>query len=489
MADRPPVDFAIIGAGAGGLGAAITLAASGASVALLEALKYPGGCAATFERQGYRFDAGATLSAGFSEGQLFSRWQEEHGLDLTVHRLDPVMEFRTSGVQLEIPDCRQTFIERLCALDDVPEAPTRAFFAFQKQVADRLWHVIDNPHLMPPYTPRTLLSAATMGPSLIGFLPLMGKPLSAVLQRFGLLDCVPVRALCDALCQITVQCQSDEAEAPFALSAIDYLFRGTAHVMGGIGQISHEMVRSIERYGGDVSMGNRVKRLERHGQQWRIECRKGTIHAKCVIANMIPEAVCQLLGERPASLRTPLSQVESGWGACMLYLGVKDGPELPSSAKHIEVVQDPHQPLPSGNHLLVSISDPRDTTRAPPGQRVVTVSTHVPMSDWKSDPQQTVNTIHQTMRHGLNELVPEVADRIVVEMPASPRTFERFTRRPQGFVGGPPRRVGLRQYGQVFPRPIERGLWLAGDSVMLGQSVLAAATSGERIAKAALKAS
>ena len=48
----------------------------------------------------------------------------------------------------------------------------------------------------------------------------------------------PLRTYLDALCQITVQCGATEAEAPFALGAMDYYWRGTGHVRGGIGQLA-----------------------------------------------------------------------------------------------------------------------------------------------------------------------------------------------------------------------------------------------------------
>jgi phytoene dehydrogenase-like protein len=66
-------DVIVIGAGFGGLGTALSLAERGARVCLLEALRYPGGCASTFTKnvrdaQGHvhacRFDAGATVVSG-----------------------------------------------------------------------------------------------------------------------------------------------------------------------------------------------------------------------------------------------------------------------------------------------------------------------------------------------------------------------------------------------------------------------------------------
>ena len=76
---------------------------------------------------------------------------------------------------------------------------------------------------------------------------------------------------------------------------------------------------------------------------------------------------------------------------------------------------------------------------------------------------------------------------VLHEMPASPRTFQRFTQRTGGLVGGVPRRVGLKQYLEPLRRPLDTGLYLVGDSVFLGQSTLAAAVGGQWVASSILK--
>jgi phytoene dehydrogenase-like protein len=62
------VDVLVVGAGFGGLGAAMGLVDRGASVMVCERLDYAGGCAGTFTRGGCHYDAGATLSSGFGPG-------------------------------------------------------------------------------------------------------------------------------------------------------------------------------------------------------------------------------------------------------------------------------------------------------------------------------------------------------------------------------------------------------------------------------------
>jgi phytoene dehydrogenase-like protein len=83
-------------------------------------------------------------------------------------------------------------------------------------------------------------------------------------------------------------------------------------------------------------------------------------------------------------------------------------------------------------------------------------------------------------------LAPEIAAHRQWSLTGSARTFARFTRREAGWVGGVPRRAGLSAYRDLAPRPIEDGLYLVGDTVFPGQSTLAAAVGGHRVATALL---
>ena len=93
--------------------------------------------------------------------------------------------------------------------------------------------------------------------------------------------------------------------------------------------------------------------------------------------------------------------------------------------------------------------------------------------------------IQDHMRATLRARAPELVEATVHEMPGSPRTFERFTGRDFGYVGGIPRRVGFHHYRELTNPPIWPGLWLVGDSVFPGQSTLATALGGLQAARAA----
>ncbi|MCB9636280.1 MAG: hypothetical protein H6721_29565 [Sandaracinus sp.] len=117
--------------------------------------------------------------------------------------------------------------------------------------------------------------------------------------------------------------------------------------------------------------------------------------------------------------------------------------------------------------------------------RTATVSTHVPMHELRAsaDPGGYVAAIQARMSRTIEARAPELHAAIEKDLTASPRTFERFTGRDHGYVGGIPRRAGLSAYRRLVPRAYLPGLYLVGDSVFPGQSTLATALGGLRVAE------
>lgn len=486
-------DVAVIGAGFGGLGAALTLAEAGQCVVLFEALSYPGGCASTFSRGGYRFDAGATLLSGLAEGQLMRRWIDAYAPELELHRPDPVITLRSPELELAVPAERAAFIDALAALPGAPEARLRAFFDEQRRVADALWALFDEPDLLPPFGPGALLTHLRRSPRYLPLLRLVGRPLVAALRRHGLEGFAPLRQVLDAICQITVQTSAAQAEAPFAMGAMDYTFRGAGHVRGGVGALAWGLTRGVEALGGQLRLASRVRGLSREGDGWRVRARGGDVFARAVVANLLPQALAPLAGlQGHPRLQADARQVASGWGAAMLYLGAGPGASDLREAHHIELILDPSRPMIEGNHLFCSFSAVDEPGRAPPGHRAVTVSTHVPMRALLALPEAErgayIQRVQDRMRAGIAARLPRLAWATALELPASPRTFARFTRRPEGYVGGVPRVAGLQHYAGLVPRPVVPGLYVVGDSSFPGQSTLATAIGGVKTAQRLLRA-
>lgn len=484
-------DVAVVGAGFGGLGAAYSLAEQGARVVLLESLNYPGGCASTFSRDGYRFEAGATLFSGLLPHQLFGRILAKHAPEVCIDYLDPLVELRTPDLRLPVAASREQFIADMIARDPQRAAGITAFFAQQKRVADALWALFDDPSLLPPLDLTVLARHASRVATYLPLLPLVGRPLGQVMRDHGIEPGCALHTFLRGVCQITVQCDAAEAEAPFALAALDYYFRGTGHVRGGIGALAEAMLRAIQAEGGHVQLATRVRSIARDPDGFRLQTRRGEVQAKRVVLNLLPQQARTLLGFEPGTLPKLdklAARVESGWGAVMLYRVVTPELGADDTAHHLELITDPSAPFEAGNHVFVSMSGARDEGRCPEGQRTLTASTHVAASELRqlddSARARHIAEIQDRMRSTITGLAPELTKHVVHELTASPRTFERFTGRAEGLVGGIPRRAGLGHYAHLGPFSPVEGVYLAGDSVFPGQSTFATTLGGARIAAA-----
>jgi phytoene dehydrogenase-like protein len=483
-------DVVVIGAGFGGLATALRLAELGLDVVLCETLRYPGGCASTFTRNGYQFEAGATLFSGLGEGQLFSRWNETWELGLRFDLLDPLVELRTKLWTLAIPPDRDALVTRFSELPGADPRALAQLFRTQQGVADALWRLFDDPSLLPPLSGSAVARHLGRSLSYAPVLRWMGRPLSDLVRQHGLSGWEPLRVYLDAVSQITVQASASEAEAPFAMAAMDYFFRGTGHVHGGIGKLAWGLTDAIRKAGGEVLLANRVKRLRRDAGSWLVETRSGVVRTPYVVGNLLPQSLSAMTDvSLDDALRDVEEAVEEGWGAAMLYLVVDSSALREAGAHHLQLVDDETAPFMEGNHLFCSVSAADERERAPEGCRTVTISTHVPMKKLRglepTEAEAYMESVQERMRVTLGRRAPELREGAKLEMTASPRTFARFTNRHLGYVGGVPRTVGLRHYRPraLWPREAAPGLFLVGDSVLLGQSTLAVAIGGARTAE------
>ena len=308
--DAKCYDVIVIGAGFGGLGAALKAVDRGRRVLVLEAIHYPGGCAGRFTRHGVEWDAGATLFSGFAPGDLFASWNDRFQLGLQWRLMDPVATVCSPTERLTIPRDRDAFVESLAGAPNAPAKAIRAFFREQQRIAEPLWQLLKQPELLPPLGTSALLQHMRRGPRYLPALRWFGRPLVSVLEAFGLHEYKPLRNWIDAACQVTVQASAAEADAIFALGAMDYDCRGIAHIEGGGGAVAPSLVNAIEARGGVVKMRSPVTRLHQTAaRDWTVATKHNTYTAPLVIANLLPQNLSRLLDTEVLPQQAPLCRV------------------------------------------------------------------------------------------------------------------------------------------------------------------------------------
>jgi C-3',4' desaturase CrtD len=484
----------VIGAGVGGLTTAALLAQAGLDVTVLEAHVYPGGCAGTFYHKQYRFDAGATLAGGFYPGGPMDVVAQAAGIDAwPAHPSEPSMAVHLPG---GASVTRYGDERRWDEHARVFGAASQEFFRWQERTADALWDLALRTPAWPPQSLRDGVDLVARGGQWLladllrranpHLLADALRPVAAHLKHAS----PELRLYIDGQLLIAAQATSATVNALYGASALDLPRRGVVHLAGGIGAIARTLADAVRRHGGRVLYRHEVEQIKLHeGQPAEVITRRGDrFVADRVIANLPPWNIANLLGDAaPSKLRDLPEQPADGWGAFMVYVGVDESlfpAELPL---HHQVIA--REPLGEGNSVFLSLSPAWDAARAPAGKRALTISTHTALGPWwrlyqydKRRYDQRKEFYVKRMLAAAERVIPGLRDAADLVMPGTPVTFQRFTRREWGWVGGFPQTNLFRAWA---PRLAPR-LWMVGDSIFPGQSTAAVALGGLRVARAIL---
>ena len=472
----------VIGAGIGGLTAAALLLKAGHEVTILEAHVYAGGSAGTFYHKKYRFDAGATLAGGFSPGGPHARLAEILGLEWPVSPVDPAWVVHLPDRQIsQWADPDQWRAERQAAFPG-----TEPFWRRQERLADISWAISARPFPWPPESLGDLFTLArAVRPSTLAALPYI----NSVVRDIKRYDDPMWQTFLDAQLLIAAQTTADKANALYGSAALDLPRRGVNHVRGGIGALAQTLADWIRAHGGEILYRRQVSKIElENGRATAVQTNKGLrLTGDNLLANLTPWALADLLDqEAPPKLTQEVSQRPPTWGAFTLYLGVKSASLPANLVGHHQVVVDPAKPLGEGNSVFISFSDADDPTRAPDGRQAVTISTHTEIGRW--------HNLHNRSRAAYEEERERYAERLLTAaeqavpglrgaaeliLPGTPLTFERFTRRPLGMVGGFPQTSIWQARGPATGVP---NILLVGDSIFPGQSTAGVTLGAFRVA-------
>ena len=323
---RRPPSVLIIGAGPGGLAAAILLSRAGCQVRVIERLPRVGGRCSAVEAEGFRFDLGPTF---FLYPRVLQRIYQAVGRDLhqeiPMTRLDP--QYRVIFGDNGRLDCTPN-LERMAAevakLSPADAANVRRFIEENRVKLERFRPVLENPFL----SWRDLLSA-----DLLKCLPVLRPWLSV--------DGELSRYFSDPRVRLAFTFQSKYlGMSPFncpslfsILSYLEYDF-GVWHPRGGCSAVSEAMARLASEFGADFHLSEEVTGLQFAGRRVTgVTTTVGHYPADAVIINAdFARAMSRLV---PNQLRRrwtdeKLERKRYSCSTFMLYLGVEGQyPHLP----------------------------------------------------------------------------------------------------------------------------------------------------------------
>ncbi len=481
----------IIGAGMSGMATAARLQAHGLSTLVLEAHGQVGGCAGFFRRSGFSFDVGATTLVDFGPEGVGGQLLHEIGLSLEGEALP--------GYCAWLPDRKVTLHrdpvrwhhERLAAFGDTPAH--RLFWTLIDQLSEVFWTASRNGIKLPLRSLRDFFNAAQRLPvnhwRLARYLT---WSMSDALQACRLADDKPLRSLLSMLLQDTVHATLDDA--PLINSALGLTIRGAGltRARGGMRGFWQALLAQYRALGGTVKVGSPVKQVIRDKQGFVVRTTRGEFRSRQVISTLPIWNTARLgLPEVTEALSPFLERNQSALGgAIVVFLGVPDEEVAGQDFTHHQILLDYDRPMGNGNNMFISISASNDAASGPIGWRAVMISTHCELSEWENlsadDHTEHRNAWGQKLIEYARRVYPNLGERARVIEVGTPRTYERYTQRYRGAVGGI--RLNLHNSNQhAVPYDIGvPGFWQAGDTTWPGLGTVACVLSSRHVAEAVL---
>ncbi|MGF1524534.1 MAG: phytoene desaturase family protein [Leptolyngbyaceae cyanobacterium] len=477
-------DVIVIGSGLGGLTAGALLARYGRRVIVCESHTIPGGAAHGFERQGFKFDSGPSFFSGL--GDPASRNPLRQVLDVLEEPIEAIA-YDPLGYY-HLPEGTLPIYRRLTDYQAEVARFTSQGAIELGQFVRRLLALYEPLSQIPSLGLRADLGVVPFLLRYPGALIKLLPQLGAIQQSVGaLMDRSVrdpwVRQLIDLECFLLSGLKAHGTIAP----EVAFVFgeRETAPVdypVGGSEALVSALVRGLQRWGGELRLGTHVEQiLVQQGRAIGVKLRRGdTLYAPVVISNAtVWDTYTRLLDPQdlPADFREQALATPTVHSFMHLHLGI-DGAGLDDLAVHHVVVHSRDRDLTEpGNTCMISIPSVLDPTLAPAGKHCVHVYSLERWEDWQRDETYDARkkARAESLYRALAKVIPDVRDRLELELIGTPLTHQRFLRRYQGTYG--PAIAAGTGFFPGYRTPVE-GLLRVGDSTSPGIGVPAVAASG-----------
>lgn len=366
----PTDHVVIVGAGLGGLSAALRLAGAGRRVTVLERELVPGGRAGLLELDGYRFDTGPTvLTMPELLADAFHAVDEEMTDWLELTRVEPAYRARfADGSQLDVISDTDAMANQIRTICGPAEASGyRQFIDFARTLYDLEMREFIDRNLD---SPLDLVSPALARLVALGGFRRLAPKVASYLKDERLQRIFTFQSMYAGLSPY-------DALAIYAVIAYMDCVAGVWFPKGGVHAVPTALANAATKHGVEIAYGTEVSRVEVVGSRAvAVHTRDGErIAADVVILNPdLPIAWRDLLPPAPQARRVARQRFSP---SCALLLA---GSALPNgdSAHHTihfgeawqstfrELVDD--RALQSDPSLLVSTPTVTDSSLAPAGR-------------------------------------------------------------------------------------------------------------------------
>lgn len=483
----PPI--IVVGAGIGGLSAAIRLAAAGKQVIVYEQNGQVGGKMGQITHDGFRWDTGpSVITMRHVLDDLFASAGRSLHDYLTLQPVDPLTRyFYPDGTVLDISRDWPHLAQQIAALDERDVAGYLDYLAYAARI-----HDITGPIFIydEPPTPRSFLRVPLNQ-------WLKADPLRTMQQAIESHVYSPL--LRQLLGRFATYVGGSPYQAPATLNVIAHveLTGGVWYPRGGIYAIAQAMARLATELGVTIHTNSPVRQLLlENGRISGVELTGGEqVAAAAVVANVdVASTYKQLLPDTAVARRRlqKLSQQEPSCSGFVMLLGVETT-SLPDNAPHLahhniffsndyrrefEQIFKQGQP-PDDPTIYLAITSKSDVQDAPPGCENWFILVNAPALDERYDWEANKQAYGERVLAKLAKVGLAVNGRIRHQTIFTPHDLARQTGAWRGALYG----ASANSRWTTFRRPHNRcpdfrGLYFAGGTTHPGGGVPMVTLSG-----------
>lgn len=465
-------DYIVIGAGYGGLTTAALLAKRGLKVLLLEAHTAVGGCASYFKRKDFHFDVGATTLSGLLDHQPIGKLLKELEINLAYEKINPGIIINYKGKIIKRFADHNLWVRELADKLDCNIKPIIKLFEELNSIDSKAWQILDaNPGLMPSSIVDYVKLVKNYKYCDIALSPFQSF---ASFLRKNKITNNDLIAILDQI--LLISTQNTAEKTPLMSAALGLMYPSEVYYsFGGITQLAEKIKAKFLFYGGEILFKKRVVKLNKEKSHYDLITATAEIYQANNIVSNIPiwnmkEISTAGIHEYYKSLST---KFQDAWGAFTTYFSLNSNAELDSLYYQIHTDSIPHC---NSSSIFVSFSHINDRKRAPEGYRTVTISTHTKAEQWlnlcNSDYETKKRETEKAIITSFLKAFPQYKiEQIDYLLSGSPKSFEYFTGRYNGLVGGIPHSVDkpiMMLPNQITPFD---GLYMVGDTSFPGQGI------------------
>ncbi len=478
---------AVVGAGLGGISAAIALAAEGYRVQVFEKNPHVGGKLNVLKKQGFSFDLGPSI---LTLPQYFERLFERHDRRMSdyvsIRQLSPHWRnFFEDGTSIDLlPDVEQT-IAGNAALGADDEADLTKFLEYSQNLFEKT---------VPGYFEQGLDTAREMVRfhgviSMLRDFDLLRSMHSGVRKR---VRNTYLRHILDFFVKYV---GSSAYDAPAVLNLLPHVQweYGLWYVDGGMFGLAKGLRKLAEEVGVDIHLGAEVTSLEKSGERVvSAVLEDGTrIETDAFVCNMEVIPAYERLLEEPESFLKKYRKFAPACSGLVVHLGVDR--EYPQLAHHnFFFSRDPRKHFDDVFHKKVLPEDPTvyvvapartDRTQAPAGCENIKILPHIPPLEGQHFTEDEYLALRERVLEKLERMgLEDLRQHIIVEDLWTPEDIETRYYSNGGAIYGV---VSDRKKNLGFKAPKEsekyENLYFVGGSVNPGGGMPMAVLSGQQV--------